>query len=356
MTKKYPVYRKTPVIRKYVFSDTGATSESANSVLLWIWNTSEHHNKPYTVIEIKDKVLPDYYRSLPDAEPIENSELKEIEILNQVYIRERAEDFESSGGYGTVGGQAEDRADRTLSPILESVFLMVADGNRLELPKDTHFKNYTQVKEFLIKAGGKYKKLGFEFNKDAQDIKDRLLEGETINDKKKFQLYETQPNEVKRIHELAEIDELHWVLEPSVGLGNLINDLPNPMRIHCIEFNEDTYNEFKERGASRGLGLELADFLKVEPNPTYDRIVANPPFNKNQDIKHIRHMYEFLNPGGRLVSVAGGSWLEGTQKIQKDFRAWLKKLNAHIEDIEDGAFKKSGANFASVIIVINKEA
>ena len=87
MTKKYPVYKKTPVLREDLFPDTGAASESVNSVLLWMWNTQEHHNKPYTVIEIKDKVLPDYYKALADIEPLENSELREIEILNQVYIR-----------------------------------------------------------------------------------------------------------------------------------------------------------------------------------------------------------------------------------------------------------------------------
>jgi 16S rRNA G1207 methylase RsmC len=36
------------------------------------------------------------------------------------------------------------------------------------------------------------------------------------------------------------------------------------------------------------------DFLDYSMD-TFDKIVANPPFSKSQDVKHILHMYELLN-------------------------------------------------------------
>ena len=39
----------------------------------------------------------------------------------------------------------------------------------------------------------------------------------------------------------------------------------------------------------------------------YDRIVMNPPFEAGQDIDHVRHAFQFLKDGGRLVSIMSPS-------------------------------------------------
>jgi 16S rRNA G1207 methylase RsmC len=35
------------------------------------------------------------------------------------------------------------------------------------------------------------------------------------------------------------------------------------------------------------------DFLSLDER-SFDKIIANPPFSKSQDVKHILHMYELL--------------------------------------------------------------
>lgn len=46
----------------------------------------------------------------------------------------------------------------------------------------------------------------------------------------------------------------------------------------------------------------------MEVNPTgYDRILMNPPFERKQDEKHIRHAMKFLNPGGVLVGICSST-------------------------------------------------
>ena len=52
------------------------------------------------------------------------------------------------------------------------------------------------------------------------------------------------------------------------------------------------------------------DFLNPSEWATafkYDRIIANPPFTKNQDIDHVMQMWNFLKPGGRIVSIMSNS-------------------------------------------------
>ena len=61
------------------------------------------------------------------------------------------------------------------------------------------------------------------------------------------------------------------------------------------------------------------DFL-LNNRKKYSKIIANPPFSKNQDIDHILEMYNCLKTEGRLVSIASESWVDGNQQKQKDFK------------------------------------
>ena len=108
---------------------------------------------------------------------------------------------------------------------------------------------------------------------------------------------------------------------------------------------------------AKGYETAYADFLECTPMEfgKFDKIVANPPFTKNQDIEHISHMYSFLNHGGRIVSCASLSWKYGSQYKQKAFRDWLELINAEVEELEGGEFKESGTNIKACIITINKQ-
>lgn len=233
--------------------------------------------------------------------------------------------------------------------VLDNIAKMTVNGTRLELPENDFFSNYGEVKRVVEQAGGKYKKNGFEFGKDPQPIIDRLLEGEKVNDKKKYQFFETPPELVKRMQELADIQEDDYILEPSAGHGVLVEKYDRK-NVDVIELSMENRKVLKEKGFC----LCLYDFLDVKPTPKYDKILANPPFTKNQDIKHIKHMYDFLKPGGRIVSMSSNSWRYGTQKLQVEFVDWLSELDHTLHPVPAGAFKSSGTNIATTLIVINK--
>jgi len=236
--------------------------------------------------------------------------------------------------------------------LIESISKMIVNGNRLDLPPNDHFKNYAQVKTTLTKAGGKYNKNGFIFSSDAGEVKLRLVGGERIDDKKKFQFFATPEPLAKHLVTHARVGEGHRVLEPSAGQGAIADILVNKcMTCMCVELMPENVKVLMDKDHY----VIERDFLEQTPDELdlFDRVVANPPFTKNQDIDHIQHMYKFLKPDGILVSIASQSWRTGSQKKQIAFREWLSDMNALVVELDRGSFKQSGTMVGAVIIVIN---
>jgi hypothetical protein len=173
--------------------------------------------------------------------------------------------------------------------------------NRLVLPQDRQLTCYAQIKNLLTKAGGAYRKGSFVFTENPEPILERLCSGEKIDDKKKFQFFATPDALASHLVELARIDQGMSVLEPSAGQGALLEAICRggcaKSDLTVVELMPANCEVLRDQGFSP---LE-ADFLKCCPETigTFDRIVANPPFTKVQDLEHIRQMYRFLKPGGR---------------------------------------------------------
>ncbi len=233
---------------------------------------------------------------------------------------------------------------------LASIAQMEATGSRLLLPTGVHFSNYNEVKAILIKAGGKYAKNAFTFkDADAQEIKDRLLSGEKINDKKKFQFFATPKAVADRLFNKLGYEKGMMVLEPSAGQGGLLEDI-DPNDVQCVELWESNFQILK----TKGYEVIGEDFTKMEIEDVYDRVIANPPFTKNQDVDHTLLMYKALKDGGRLVTLTSTHWVNSSTKKCVEFREWLDSVGAEVEEVEAGAFKESGTNIKTSIITINK--
>jgi 16S rRNA G1207 methylase RsmC len=96
------------------------------------------------------------------------------------------------------------------------------------------------------------------------------------------------------------------------------------------------------------------DFLNTDNKQKFEVIISNPPFSKNQDITHVREMYERLEFGGKLVAITSKHWELSTNKKETEFREWLKDVYAEELDIPAGSFKESGTQIATKILIINK--
>lgn len=228
-------------------------------------------------------------------------------------------------------------------------------------------KVYEQVKKKLEGIGGKWKggkTQGFEYPHDPTDLLTKIQEGEAINLKKDYQFFPTPDHIAAHMVELAEIKPGNDILEPSAGQGAIVraildatqdfkmNDMisisvceamPQNITILRKEFFED----------DQEISIPT-DFLEVPLTGMvyYDRIIANPPFTKGQDIDHIMHMLRLGKPLRKfvVVSLSSPSWLWGQTKKVREFRDLVFRTAEYIEYIQPGEFKKSGTEIATVLI------
>ena len=231
------------------------------------------------------------------------------------------------------------------------------EGNIVHLPSE-HLdrKLYQEVAKALEFIGGKWKGgkvFGFVFEADPTDLLEEIANGEKRNLKKEFQFFATPEKLADELVYLADIKQHDTILEPSAGQGAIIKSINKVCDVvpDCFELMDVNTIILNKSGLK--FNLIGNDFLNHN-GKTYSKIIANPPFTKNQDIEHLKEMYECLSHGGRLVCITSESWVNGIQKKQVDFRDWLCDIEADVIDIEKGTFKESGTMVGGRIIVINK--
>src|SRR4051812_7333314 len=106
---------------------------------------------------------------------------------------------------------------------------------------------------------------------------------------------------------------------------------------------------------SKGFKTIAGDFLALEPEEKYDRVVMNPPFTNDQDIDHVLHAYKFLKPGGKLVAIMAKGFTFGENRKRSGFRDLLKQHGRIVMDLPAGTFKESGTMVETVVVVFTQK-
>ena len=156
---------------------------------------------------------------------------------------------------------------------------------------------------------------------------------------------------VEKMLDEADIKPNEKVLEPSAGKGNIADEIKAKYpdnALDVVEWNTSLNELLTEKGHN----VVGEDFLKTTGN--YDKIVMNPPFEKGQDIDHIRHAYSLLNEGGRVVCIMSEGAFSRSDKKATEFREWLDEVGGVSEKLPEGSFKNSerstGVNTRLVVI------
>lgn len=110
----------------------------------------------------------------------------------------------------------------------------------------------------------------------------------------------TSKNVVKQLINYADIKESDKILEPSAGIGNIVDQLKQYS--NNIDVCEYQYS-YAELLKLKGYNIICNDFMKCDNYNTYDKIVMNPPFSKNQDTQHVKQAYKCLKNNGKLVAI-----------------------------------------------------
>lgn len=247
---------------------------------------------------------------------------------------------------------------RVSDDVLEVLSRAELDGQALRLIGQLDRTMYTKVNKVIEAAGGKWNRSAKAhiFDRPASDRVDEIiLTGEVEVPKDEFNYFPSPPDVVARLIELADIEPGMTVLEPSAGSGAIAGACADAGAVvDCCELMRENYMALCENLKLRH--VKPIDFLTLEPEPHYDRVVMNPPFAKQQDIKHVLHALKFIKPCGLLVSVMASSVTFRDNKLTQDFRDLIRARGGDIEALPEGAFKQSGTMVRTVIVTIPGEA
>lgn len=232
-------------------------------------------------------------------------------------------------------------------------------GKALVLNGQLDRKLYERTTKVLEAAGGKWNRSAKAhlFGSDAADCMEQIILTGEVTIPQDFGYFPTPPAVVRRVMELAEISDDMLVLEPSAGQGNLAvaaSKQANGVMVDAIELLSKNVDALIELNSHLS-GIQEADFLALTPKAIYDRVVMNPPFAKQDDIRHVLHALKFLKPDGLLVSVMPSSVTFRDNKLTTEFRALIRQRGGDIEALPEGSFKESGTAVNTVIVTIPGE-
>lgn len=234
---------------------------------------------------------------------------------------------------------------------------LIVEGMTVRIVQRLSKGLYAKVNEMLNTIGGQWH-TGAQahiFEDDPRDLIEEMVATGAVYTRKDFEFFETTADLSQRVISHADLKFGLKTLEPNAGLGALAVPAAKIVGIEnvtCIELMERNVKHLQ----ALGFGItQSQDFLEVPAQAVYDRILLNPPFSAGRDAAHIQHAYaNFLAPGGRLVAIASTQWQTHTTAPAKAFQAFLAKLDAKVEQIEAGAFKESGTDVPTTLIVLCK--
>ena len=179
-----------------------------------------------------------------------------------------------------------------------------------------------------------------------QQIADRHENGTAPRAVTAFQLFQTPELIAQKLVELLDCEPGATVLEPSAGLGRLLDALKptQPQKVVAIEKDKNLSRELFNQNREN-VTLLQRDFLTVDQTETglFDSVIMNPPFHIRADIKHINHALNFVKPGGRLAGIC-----LDTDHREKAFQ----HIASHWEKMPSGTFKNEGTNVPTVLFLI----
>lgn len=165
--------------------------------------------------------------------------------------------------------------------------------------------------------------------------------------------FPTPESLAQRMAEMAGIEKGQTVLEPSAGSGRLADAAKaRGAEVHAVE----TYSSLREILKAKGHNIIDSDFTAMKAETQYDRILMNPPFERGQDMAHVRQAYEMLKPGGKMVAIMGEHGFFAGDKQSTEFRNWFDQVGGKAERLPEGTFKESGTGVNTRLVEISKPA
>lgn len=224
-----------------------------------------------------------------------------------------------------------------------------------QLPRDL----YVKTNKVIEALGGKWNRSAKKhlFEEGAGNRIADAMETGTFDRPADYGFFETPEDWAGILAESAWIKETDRCMEPSAGKGRLLRAIEKYVprsQCYAVEMQPELSGELVKSGWHNTL---CANFMECSPEQMggkFDKIIMNPPFSKQQDVKHVLHAYDqFLAKDGKLVAIMSA----GVEFRQTLITLRLRDLifaDGSIVPMPDGAFKESGTIVRTVIVTLRK--
>lgn len=218
-------------------------------------------------------------------------------------------------------------------------------------------EEYDDIKYRIERMGGHWRERfgGFIFTENPlsslrnPNTWEPIIRSEYDEWKISRQFYPTPAPLAEMVCSLAEIQSDSLVLEPSAGHGALLEPIKECSGIITVEIDKANADILRNKGyKTYNMSFEEA----VKELPMVDRVVMNPPFSGQRDIKHIMAAYKLLKPGGILVGIMAENDLYWKTALTHAFNAFLQRTGAEVHEVPMRSFLDTSVDV--VIVKIKK--
>ncbi|MCK9571513.1 SAM-dependent methyltransferase [Candidatus Pacearchaeota archaeon] len=231
------------------------------------------------------------------------------------------------------------------------------EGNCVKLTGDRLDRTlYQDVNKALEAIGGKWNRRaqGHIFASDPEEALDNAILTGEVTPPSKNGYFPTPTAIVMKLCDLADIRPGQFVLEPSAGQGAISTELYHRgAKVFACELLEANRKVLMGDGMPSISLFAEPDFMKLETSLIFDRVVMNPPFEKRQDVLHVKRAFSMLKPGGKLVSIMSAGVKFRDDALGREFREFVELHDGEIGDLPDGSFEESGTGVNTVIVVMD---
>ena len=248
---------------------------------------------------------------------------------------------------------------RIATDVLTAISAAAVTGNQLVLTDQLDRALYQRTNKVLVAAGGLWNRKAkahiFAGSLTAAErIEQILVTGEIVVPTDDFDFYPTPAALAAEIAVMADLAPGHVVLEPSAGDGALVNACfaAGVRSVDCVELHGGMAAAL--RTDTRIGSVQQIDFLRCAPqrDRLYDRVVMNPPFSRQADIRHVAHALPFLAPGGLLVAIMASGVVFRQNMLTSEFRELVYARGGTITPLPERSFAKSGTDIHTVVVII----
>lgn len=151
------------------------------------------------------------------------------------------------------------------------------------------------------------------------------------------------------------------VLEPSAGTGHIVRAIlakQPTAKVTAVELHPDRVAQLRKIEGPQ-VQIIPRNFLNEPVFPVFDAVVMNPPFYGTHWMDHVRHAWDFVKDGGKLVAVLPVSASVAETPKHLAFRRWAEKANGGrtwglFSDLPPESFAEAGTRINTVILSMRK--